>query len=170
MPVFHIIIIRKTLLRTSRWVSKTTLGHFKTIYRVILQGEFPEFQTLFEEESGLYYGSYWEHLKQAWKLREKDNVKFIWFEDMKQDLAGVITELGQFLEVPLSSVQIKELSEQLTFNEMKKNQTVNFFGSQFLRKGEVGDWRNYFDKQTSERWDWWIQEKLEGTGIVMKGI
>ena len=110
MPVFHIIIIRKTLLRTSRWVSKTKLGHFKTIYRVILQGEFPEFQTLFEEESGLYYGSYWEHLKQAWKLREKDNVKFIWFEDMKQDLAGVITELCQFLEVSLSSVQIKTLS------------------------------------------------------------
>jgi hypothetical protein len=135
-----------------------------------LQGEFLEFQTLFEDEIGLYYGSYWEHLKEAWKLRGRDNVKFIWFEDMKQDLAGVIKEICEFLKVHLSSLQVMELSEQLTFNEMKKNQTVNFFGSQFLRKGEVGDWRNYFDKKTSEMWDCWIQDKLEGTGIVMKGI
>ena len=125
---------------------------------------------MFETEDGLYFGSYWDHLKQAWELQNKDNVKFLWFEDMKQDLTKVIKELCQFLSVSLSNVQMKELADHLTFDKMKENQTVNFFGSRFLRKGEVGDWQNHFDKETSERWDSWIHNKLEGTGIVMKGV
>ena len=125
---------------------------------------------MFEEESGLYYGSYWDHLTQAWELQLNDNVKFLWFEDLKEDLSKVIEELCQFLNITFSDDQVKELSEHLTFDKMKSNQTVNFFDSKFLRKGEVGDWQNYFDKNTSEKWDLWIQSKLEGKGIVMKGI
>ena len=38
----------------------------------------------------------------------------------------------------------------------------------FIRKGQVGDWKNYFDQESSLEWDQWIQSTLQGTGMVMK--
>ena len=36
---------------------------------------------------------------------------------------------------------------------------------QFLRKGEIGDWKNYFDKERNEKWEEWIAENIKGTGL-----
>ena len=38
----------------------------------------------------------------------------------------------------------------------------------FIRKGVVGDGKNYFDDETNRDWDWWIEETLKDTGMVMK--
>ena len=38
-------------------------------------------------------------------------------------------------------------------------------GQDFMRKGQVGDWRNYFDKQMNESWDKWILENITDTGL-----
>ncbi len=37
--------------------------------------------------------------------------------------------------------------------------------TKFFRKGEVGDWKNYFTGEKLEEWDEWIQKNLEGTDI-----
>ncbi len=40
-------------------------------------------------------------------------------------------------------------------------------GPTFMRKGIVGDWKNYFDDKTSAEWDEWIKNELEGTDFKM---
>ena len=35
----------------------------------------------------------------------------------------------------------------------------------FVRKGIVGDWKNYFNEENSKIWDKWIYDNLLGTGI-----
>ena len=37
----------------------------------------------------------------------------------------------------------------------------------FIRKGMVGDWKNYFNEENNKVWDKWIAENLEGTDIVL---
>jgi hypothetical protein len=63
---------------------------------------------------------------------------------------------------------------------MRKNPSVNldpimakkygpdFFQAtelRFIRKGEVGDWKNYMTPEMAARFDTWIEENTRGTGL-----
>ena len=58
-------------------------GHFK--------GDFCNFAQMFKDE--LLHYSYWNHLLSAWQLRGHPNLKIMWYEDMKEDTAAVVTGL-----------------------------------------------------------------------------
>lgn len=61
------------------------------------------------------------------------------------------------------------VSVQLTIF-FQQNDSVNKtdeLGPTFMRKGIVGDWKNYFDDKTSAEWDEWIKNELEGTDFKM---
>jgi len=134
------------------------------------QGDFNDFATLFKEDLTMY-GSYWHHLLGGWKLRNHKNLKFIWFEDMKKDQRGVIESLCDFLEHPLSEEQVSRLVSHLHIDNMKHNPHValpkNISRAAFIRKGAVGDSKNYFKAEKAEEWNQWITEKTQGTGIQM---
>ena len=36
-----------------------------------------------------------------------------------------------------------------------------------MRKGKVGDWKNYFDNEANQFFDQWIAENLSGTDIKL---
>ena len=40
----------------------------------------------------------------------------------------------------------------------------------FTRKGEVGDWVNYFEEDLNDSWNNWIMENLENIGITEEKI
>ena len=67
--------------------------------------------------------------------------------------------------------QMLKLAEYLKFDNMKKNPACNptagleWHGGDFMRKGEVGDWRHYFNPKMEEQWDAWIEKKVFGTGL-----
>ena len=35
----------------------------------------------------------------------------------------------------------------------------------FIRKGKVGDWKNYFVGENDKRFDQWISDNISGTDI-----
>lgn len=37
----------------------------------------------------------------------------------------------------------------------------------FIRKGEVGDWKNHMTPEMAARFDAWIEENLRGTGLSL---
>lgn len=135
-------------------------------------GNFQQFADLFEE--GLHaYGSYWHHLLGGWAVRDHPNVKMVWFEDMKRDQLGVIRDLCSFLQHPLTGDQMEMLADYVKFENMKKNPNTNPTGgialpegkTDFVRKGKVGDWKNYFDQKRTEKWNKWINDNISGTGL-----
>ena len=78
--------------------------------------------------------------------------------------------ISQFLNKPLSDELLNRISEQCTFNGMMKNLKSYLLcgteaGAKFLRKGLVGDWKNYFTPEQSERFDKELLAKLDGTGL-----
>ena len=65
---------------------------------------------------------------------------------------------------------ISKIAHQCTFAEMKKNSdsfSVRDIDSKpiLLRKGQIGDWRNYFSAELSKKFDEKLLSKLEGSGL-----
>ena len=77
--------------------------------------------------------------------------------------------IAQFLNKPLSDELINRTAEQCTFNEMAKNTSFRFTDKKdsgsLLRKGVVGDWKNYFTPEQNKRFEKEVQEKLRGSGL-----
>jgi amine sulfotransferase len=87
-----------------------------------------------------------------------------------------IRKLCDFLGKDLSDEKVSTIVEWCSYEKMKSNPKVNYewykeFGlfkkdGQFLRKGIVGDWLNYFNPNLSKRFDNCIRDNLKATNIV----
>ena len=103
------------------------------------------------------------------------NLLILSYEEMKRDLKTVVSRIATFLGYNLSDEVVKMIVEQTTFGKMKEtpsanqswmNEYVKDKSFKFMRKGVIGDWRNYFTDELSAKMDTLIAEKLGNTGIV----
>ncbi|XP_037082658.1 luciferin sulfotransferase-like [Pollicipes pollicipes] len=150
---------------------------FKGLYE--FRGDFKTFVDLFMANI-LPWCPYWENLRQAWSRRHHPNMCFIMYEDMKEDLLAVVRKVSAFLEKDLTEQQVTDLCEHLSFSSMSKNDKVNREvyrdvimdenkkENKFIRKGQIGDWKNYFDEDLNRRFDAWIQANSHGIDIEFK--
>jgi len=71
---------------------------------------------------------------------------------------------------PLSDDFITRIAEQCTFNGMKENAAKYSIKSRegetsLLRKGVVGDWKNYLTPELNERFGNEVLAKIKGSGL-----
>uniref|UniRef100_UPI00358F3A07 sulfotransferase 1C2-like isoform X2 n=1 Tax=Myxine glutinosa TaxID=7769 RepID=UPI00358F3A07 len=120
------------------------------------------------------FSSWFDHVKGWWSLRKQPNIFFLFYEAMKKDLGYEAGRLASFLGRDLSPEAMKNLVEQLSFNSMKANMDdkfpnvaspAGFSFKQFLRKGQVGDWKNHFTVAQNEVMDQLIADQLKGTSL-----
>lgn len=74
---------------------------------------------------GTKSGRYWEHLLSWWPHKDSENTLFLTFEKLKQDLAGSVAKVADFLEVELTDEVMAKVVEQSSF------QFMNAHNSQF---------------------------------------
>ncbi|CAH0597698.1 unnamed protein product [Chrysodeixis includens] len=144
-----------------------------------LKGTFEEFCDLFMRDRAPF-GPVWNHILGFWNRRHDPNVLFIKFEEMKHDLPSVVRRTADFLNKELTDTQVDKLCDHLSFQNMKTNRAVNLeaileksFGTsylestdlRFIRKGEIGDWKNYMSDDLSRRFDEWAEQHLKGTEL-----
>ena len=74
--------------------------------------------------------------------------------------------IADFLNKPLSDDFISRIAEQCTFSGMKES-TARYAKKDegYLRKGVVGDWKNYFTPALNERFEKEVLSKLKGSGL-----
>ena len=148
--------------------------HEKLIRGYGYSGDFPTYFDLFMDNL-VIYSPYFEYVKEAWELRNHPNVCLLLFEDMKRDLATSVKKVAKFLGKEVPEEKVKVLVDHLSFKKMKNNPAVNkeeakamnFFSADghFMRKGEVGDWKNYFTDEMNKRMDEAIDKNFKPIGL-----
>jgi hypothetical protein len=66
------------------------------------------------------YGSWAEHLAGYWRWRDRDNVVFLTFDEMKADLEGAVRRIAAVMGVELTPAELGLVVEQSTFQHMKR--------------------------------------------------
>lgn len=105
--------------------------------------------------------------------RRTDRVLFCKFEDMKRDLRGEVDKIAKFVRMELPEADMERIVQHCTFDSMKNNPMANRSSKmlldqtvvKFMRKGQVGDWKNYFTLAQSEMFDELYAEKMAGSGL-----
>ncbi|XP_067949512.1 amine sulfotransferase-like [Watersipora subatra] len=109
-------------------------------------------------EGNVLYGSYFSHMKKWYDYVNEPNVLCIEFEELKNDLEGVVRRISKFLEVELSEVQVEAVVAENTFQTRQSNPLTS---RPFYRKGASGGWKAEFTVEQSELMDQWIKEEME---------
>ena len=122
------------------------------------EGDFHEFFNLFREKR-LRYGDYIDWCEGWWCNIGRLNVLPVRYDDLKLNLEKNIRIIAEFCGKELSEEAIKRITKACTLNEMKKNPTTNLSQlggglfdnniSNFIRKAEVGDWKNWMSQEES---------------------
>ena len=97
----------------------------------------------------------------------------LFYEDLKKDMKVEVKKVAKFYGKDLKDDVIDAIVEQCTFKSMKENPMTNLEDvpvfdkneARFFRKGEVGDWENYFDDAKNAYIDQLSLERLEGSGL-----
>ena len=124
-------------------------------------------------QNKIQHSNWFEYVLSWSKNKERDNFLFLHYEDLITDIEQSIKEICNFLQLSYDEELISVVKERTTFNAMKNNPYTNLndcvlFDGNFLRKGEVGDWKNYFTDKQNEYMDKLIKDHLEATGMVYR--
>mmetsp|Transcript_76188 Transcript_76188/g.153048 ORF Transcript_76188/g.153048 Transcript_76188/m.153048 type:complete len:338 (-) Transcript_76188:203-1216(-) len=129
-------------------------------------GDFDAFFELFLR-GDVAYGCYWHNVLSWWRLRHRANVLLLTYEEMHADLPAVVLQVAAFLGKDLTAMQVAAIAEHCQFQRMKRNPATNAAlmpkvagETDFMRKGQVGDWRNHLSEEQSRRMDAWIDENV----------
>ena len=102
-------------------------------------------------DDGFPYWPIWNIVRSWWDIRKLPNVKFMHFNDMKEDLAGSIKEIADFLNIHPDTATFNKIVEHCTFDYMKAHSAQmaprggimwKDGANTFINKGTNGRWRD----------------------------
>ncbi|XP_046574260.1 sulfotransferase 1C1-like [Haliotis rubra] len=112
------------------------------------------------------YGSIFHHV-QKWgnvsAMQKGCEICYVQYEDMKQDCVAQVKQIAEYLDCPLSETTYQDIADACSFENLKtacennKDQTYHNHwidgSSGFFRKGQPGDWKNWFTVAQSDEFD-----------------
>ncbi|CAH1786574.1 unnamed protein product, partial [Owenia fusiformis] len=155
---------------------KDTAVSFYHLYRMDktynFQGTWNEFFEMYID-GYLLWGNWFDHIKQYWNAKQDGTFSEMFlttYEDMHKNPFKSVKDVATFLNVELDENTVAKIATESSFDKMKANPNTNFrfeewfdlSKSEFMRKGKVGDWKNYFTVNQSEQFDKRFAEKMEG--------
>ncbi|KAM5126385.1 amine sulfotransferase-like, partial [Mantella aurantiaca] len=145
--------------------------HFQDI--VVVAEKSPDFTHFFEKflDGEVFAGKWFDHIRGWYTHKDEYNILFLKYEDMIKDLRSVVQQICTFIGRQLDDEAIDLVVKKATFKEMKKDRLANkesmpetiidkASASLFMRKGQVGDWKNTMTVAQSERFDKLFQEEM----------
>lgn len=125
-------------------------------------------------EGKVIFGSWFDHVKSWLSAADTHRIMYICYEEMIEDLRGAVRRISKFLDKPLEEEVIEQIADRCVFSNMKNNIMSNRSTSPpaildqskgtFMRKGIVGDWKNFLSVAEAERFDALYKEKMKDIG------
>lgn len=163
-----------SIFRNPRDVLVSFFHHCKTVKHYDLDFSFTEFFYTFI--TGMVpCGPIWLMYNEAYKYHVENPTTslIVFYEDMKSDLRSQIKRICQFLNKPEPPTEDGwfQLLDHLSVGRMRQNPTINRHdwtqlglrnpnGFEFVRKGQVNDWKNFFNEEQSILFDQEVTQKL----------
>ncbi|NXX15296.1 ST1C1 Sulfotransferase, partial [Podargus strigoides] len=140
-------------------------------------GTWEEFMEKFMTGKVLW-GSWHDHVKGWWKAKDKHRILYLFYEDMKENPKQEILKILKFLEKDVNQEVLNKILHNTSFEIMKENPMANYTKefqgimdhsvSPFMRKGLVGDWKNYFTVAQNNKFDEDYKKKMADTSLVFR--
>lgn len=136
-------------------------------------GSWSDFFEMFLHDN-LCYGSILDHYIEWWKHRHDDNILVLKYEDLLKTPKDQIWKIAKFLKLNTTEEIVDKVDEFTKFKNMKANPATNWTTipedvdcsiSPFMRKGQIGDWRNHFTVAQNDLFDQIIASKLRGLDL-----
>jgi hypothetical protein len=120
------------------------------------------------------FGDYFDNLLSWYPHRNDANVLFTTYEELLADAGAAVVAIAEFLgesaaRIVRDPAVLARILEQSSFRGMRENQSR--WSSQrpsnmpeFVRKGVVGDWENYFSPEQTRRLLAKFEQRARGTG------
>ncbi|XP_011883398.1 PREDICTED: sulfotransferase family cytosolic 1B member 1-like [Vollenhovia emeryi] len=136
------------------------------------QGTFAQYCANFINNQTIW-SPYWEHIKEAWAMRHRANMMFLFYEDLIKDLPKNIRKIAAFYGKNYSDEQIAKLAEHLKIENFRNNSMVNQPSANapvksdiFIRQGKTGGWKSMFTPEIEDKFSTWIADNLKDTDLT----
>ncbi|EOD27628.1 hypothetical protein EMIHUDRAFT_235496 [Emiliania huxleyi CCMP1516] len=128
-------------------------------------GTFAQFLDLFLR-GDVAYGDYMQSVLSWWALRGRANVLVLSYEELSRNLPAAVRRIASFLGKAPTDGQVAAIAAHCSFERMAANPMTNASSmpkvageGEFMRRGQVGDWRRYFTPEQVRRMDEWIAQR-----------
>nr|XP_033816064.1 sulfotransferase 1 family member D1-like isoform X1 [Geotrypetes seraphini]XP_033816065.1 sulfotransferase 1 family member D1-like isoform X1 [Geotrypetes seraphini]XP_033816066.1 sulfotransferase 1 family member D1-like isoform X1 [Geotrypetes seraphini] len=121
------------------------------------------------------WGSWYDHVKGFWEEKDKHDMLYLFYEDIKQNSISEIQKVMWFLGKDLPDATLEKIAHCTSFSQMKNNAMANYstFPKEmmdqsqytFMRKGQVGDWKNLFTVSQNELFEEDYRKKMSKTTL-----
>ena len=146
------------------------------IYLFADYGNFPgswdEFFTLYQDR-GVVYGKSIDWSLGWWHQRHRHNVLVVLYEDLMKKPAEEVKKIAGFIGVDVSEQKIAQILDEASVKSMRRNKATNGenmpqYKGDFIRKGDVGNWREYFSEEQAAIIDEEYEAKAGASGLTFQ--
>lgn len=165
------------MIRNPKDVAVSFYNHHEKVLEYEYSGAWEHYLSRFIK-GYVDYGS-WFDCTLDWEKVQADNPEYpihtLSFESMKQNSIEEIRRVAKFLDIDASNDLIKDINDLCSFDKMKKEKNKHEIAADWkdnqpgmYRKGQVGDWKNWFTVAQSEMFDKLYKERMKDSKVVVR--
>jgi len=139
------------------------------------RGTFPDFFDRFVRGK-VEWGSWFDHVAGWYPHRGDPNVLFLTYEDLRHDLEGCIRQVADFCGFEVQPERFTTIMERCSFAFMKEHESKfdpvtgrlweqGVEQMDFIRKGQLGEWVEYFSREQEARFEKEFKKWLGKSGL-----
>ncbi|OWF54960.1 sulfotransferase 1A1-like [Mizuhopecten yessoensis] len=159
------------LQRNPKDTAVSYFHHMKNLKIYGIEDDCGDFIDLFMKGRGPGYKSWFDYTLEWQEFIEDTShrvpILSLMYEDLKQNPVAQVQKVAEFLKIQSDTQLVRSIAEKCDFKNMRKavlnkneaHPSVSDY-QLLYRKGQIGDWKNWFTVAQSEEFDELVRQKM----------